>query len=230
MNMPSKRFKEAQKLVEPKKVYSLAEAAILLKKTGTAKFNEGLELHLNLGIDPTKGDQLVRGIITLPHGVGKSKRVAAFVEAAKEAEAKAAGADLVGGEELINEIARENVINFDVAVATPAMMPKLAKLAKFLGPRGLMPNPKTETVGPNVTKMIAEQKAGKQTFKNDDTANLHQLFGRANFTEQQIMENLQALLDAVRKLKPNTSKGIFIRSAAVSTTMGPAIKIEIAAQ
>ena len=228
--MPSKRFKEAQKLVEPKKVYSLAEAAILLKKTGTAKFNEGLELHLNLGIDPTKGDQLVRGIITLPHGVGKSKRVAAFVEAAKEAEAKAAGADLVGGEELINEIAREHGINFAVAVATPAMMPKLAKLAKFLGPRGLMPNPKTETVGPNVTKMIAEQKAGKQTFKNDDTANLHQLFGRANFTEQQIIENLQALLDAVRKLKPNTSKGIFIRSAAVSTTMGPAIKIEIAAQ
>src|SRR3989338_395690 len=125
MNMPSKRFKEAQKLVEPKKVYSLAEAAILLKKTGTAKFNEGLELHLNLGIDPTKGDQLVRGIITLPHGVGKSKRVAAFVEATKEAEAKAAGADLVGGEDLIAEIGQKGIINFDVAVATPAMMPKL---------------------------------------------------------------------------------------------------------
>lgn len=227
--MPSKRYTEAKKLIDSKKRYTIDEAVALLKKTATTKFSEGVELHARLGIDPKKSDQQIRATISFPHGVGKTKRVVAFVEAAKEADAKAAGADIVGGEELINDIAQKEVLNFDVAVATPGMMPKLAKLAKFLGPRGLMPNPKTETVGPNVKKMVEEQKAGKQTFKNDDTGNVHQLFGRASMTEQQIKENLEALIAALRKVKPPTSKGIYFHSVTLSTSMGPGIHIDLGA-
>jgi large subunit ribosomal protein L1 len=226
--MPGKRFKEAKKLVDTKKAYTIDEAVALLKKTATAKFDEAVELHVKLGIDAAKGDQQVRGTIALPHGVGKTKKVAAFVEPAKEAEAKAAGADIVGGEELINEISQKQVINFEVAIATPTMMPKIAKLAKLLGPKGLMPNPKTDTVGANVSKMVAEQKAGKQSFKNDTLGNLHQVFGRASFNEAQLKDNLTALLEAVKKLKPPSSKGIFIRSATISSTMGPGIQVEVA--
>jgi len=222
----NKRLAAARELVDKSKVYSIDEAVALIKKTATAKYDEAVELHLNLGINATKSDQQVRGTIALPHGVGKSKKVIAFVEAEKEAEAKAAGADIVGGEELINEIAASGVVNFDVAIATPVMMPKIAKLARLLGPRGLMPNPKTDTVGPNVTKMIQEQKAGKQSFKNDTTGNIHQIFGRASFTEAQLKDNLSALLDAIRKLKPSSSKGIFIKNAVIASTIGPGIKIQ----
>ena len=225
--MPSKRFNEVQKFVDKTKIYSFDEAITLLKQTAKAKFDEGTELHVRLGIDPTKSDQQVRGTIALPHGVGKTSRVAAFVDASKEAEAKEAGADIVGGQELIDKIAQSGTIEFDVAVATPTMMPKIAKLAKLLGPRGLMPNPKTETVGPNIAKMVAEQKAGKQSFRNDATGNIHQVFGRASFNEQQLTENLTALLDLIRKLKPSSSKGIYIKSATICTTMGPGIKIEV---
>ena len=168
----------------------------------------------------------MRGTIALPHGVGKSKRVAAFVEAAKEAEAKTAGADLIGNDELIEKIAQTSQIDFDVAIATPAMMPKLAKLARLLGPRGLMPNPKTDTVGTNVTKMITEQKAGKQSFKNDNTGNIHQVFGRASFSEDQLKDNLKALIEAIKRLKPAASKGIYLQSATITSTIGPGIKVE----
>jgi len=222
----SKRYVAAKQLVEKSKVYSIDEAVALLKKTATAKYDESVELHIKLGIDATKSDQQIRGTITLPHGVGKSKKVIAFVESEKEAEAKAAGADIVGGEQLIDEIAQSGNLDFDVAVATPAMMPKIAKLARILGPRGLMPNPKTDTVSPNVTKMIAEQKAGKQSFKNDPTGNVHQIFGRASFTEEQLKENLAALVDAIRKMKPSSSKGIFFRNVVVASTTGPGIKIQ----
>lgn len=224
--MPSKRFQEAKKLVEKSKVYSVDEAVALVKKTATAKYDEAIELHIKLGIDPSKSDQQVRGTIALPHGVGKTKRVIAFVEPAKETEAKQAGADIIGGEELIEQISQKGQFDFDVAVATPAMMPKLAKLARLLGPRGLMPNPKTETVGPNVTKMISEQKAGKQSFKNDTTGNIHQVFGRASFTEDQLKENLRALLEAIKRLKPASSKGIFLKNVTIASTVGPGIKIE----
>lgn len=224
--MQSKRFQEAKKLVEKSKVYSVDEAVALVKKTATAKYDEAIELHIKLGIDPSKSDQQVRGTIALPHGVGKTKRVIAFVEPAKEAEAKQAGADIIGGEELIEQISQKGQFDFDVAVATPAMMPKLAKLARLLGPRGLMPNPKTDTVGPNVTKMISEQKAGKQSFKNDTTGNIHQVFGRASFTEDQLKENLRALLEAIKRLKPASSKGIFLKSITIASTVGPGIKIE----
>ena len=149
------------------------------------------------------------------------------VEGDKEAEAKAAGADLIGGEELIALIAQKGEIDFDVAVATPVMMPKLAKLARLLGPRGLMPNPKTDTVSPNVKKMVEEQKAGKESFKNDTTGNVHQIFGRKSFDDVQLEENLRALLEQIRRLKPQSSKGIYIRNATITSTIGPGIKIDI---
>ncbi|MFC1787718.1 50S ribosomal protein L1 [Patescibacteria group bacterium] len=224
--MPSKRYTELTKLYDKNTVHTTEEALGLLKKMGSTKFDEGVELHLNLGINPQKSDQQIRGTISLPHGVGKSKRVAAFVEAEKEAEAKKAGADIVGGEELIAEIAQKGNLEFDVAIATPGMMSKVSKLAKLLGPRGLMPNPKTDTVGTNIEKMITEQKAGKQSFKNDDTGNIHQLFGRVSFSEDQLNDNLVAMTDTIKKMKPAGAKGVFIKSATVSTTMGPGIKIE----
>ncbi len=224
--MPSNRFAEAKKLVDKSKVYSIPEGVALAKKTATAKYDEAIELHVRLGIDASKSDQQVRGTIALPHGTGKTKIVVAFVEGDKEAEAKAAGADIVGGEELINKIAQTSQINFDVAVATPVMMSKLAKVARLLGPRGLMPNPKTDTVSPNVTKMIQEQKAGKESFKNDNTGNIHQVFGRKSFSEVQLEANLRALMDQIKKLKPSASKGIYVRNASISSTIGPGIKID----
>jgi len=227
ISMPSKRYQEAKKLIDTKRVYPIEEALTLLKQSSVQKFDASVELHLHLGIDPTKGDQQVRGTVSLPHGTGRTKRVAAFVEAEKEADAKAAGADVVGGEELIGQLVKTEHIEFDVAVATPGMMSKLAKLAKILGPRGLMPNPKTDTIGANVTKMIQEQKAGKISFKNDDTGNVHQTFGRVSFEIPKLKENLLALVEIVRKNKPAASKGIYIRNAVICSTMGPGIHIEI---
>lgn len=224
--MPSKRFTEAKSLVDKNKIYSIEEAIPLVKKAATAKYDEAIELHLNLGINPTKSDQQVRGTISLPHGTGKTKRVAAFVEPEKEADAKAAGADIVGGEELIDKIAQKSLIEFDVAVATPAMMPKIAKLARLLGPRGLMPNPKTDTVSPNVTKMVEEQKAGKESFKNDNTANIHQVFGRKSFDDAKLEENLRAVIDMVKRLKPQAAKGTYIKGATIASSVGPGIKID----
>lgn len=223
----SKTTDAAKKMVDAKKMYTIDEAIALAKQLPKRNFDQALEIHVRLGIDPTKSDQLVRGTIAFPHGVGKSQRVIAFVEPAKEAEAKEAKADIVGGEELINEIATKGVINFDVAVATPAMMPKLAKLAKLLGPKGLMPNPKSDTVGPNVAKMVAEQKAGKHSFKNDAGANIHQIFGRVSFGEAELKQNLLAFVDLVKKLKPASAKGIYLKNASISTTMGPGIKVDI---
>lgn len=225
--MGSKRFEELKKLVDKDKAYPVSEALELVKKTATAKYDEGIELHLRLGINATKSDQQVRGTISLPHGTGKTKRVAAFVDPEKEAEAKEAGADIIGNEETIAEISQKGVIDFDVAVATPKMMPKLAKLARILGPRGLMPNPKTDTVGPNVKKMVEEQKAGKESFKNDKDGNIHQIFGRASFTEAQLEENLSALVEQIKRLKPAAAKGIYIKSASICSTLGPGIKLEL---
>ncbi len=222
----SKRFKEAQESVDKEKIYEIKEALALSKKLATAKYDEAIELHVKLGINPTKSDQQVRGTISLPHGTGKTKRVAAFVEPEKESEAKEAGADIVGNDELIAEISQKGNIDFDVAIATPTMMPKLAKLARLLGPRGLMPNPKSDTVGPNVKKMVEDQKAGKESFKNDNTANIHQVFGRASFTEEQLEENLRALLDAIKRLKPSGAKGIYIKGSSISSSVGPGIKID----
>lgn len=214
-------------LIDVKKVYTVAEAIELVKSTSKVKFDASVEAHLHLGVDPAKGDQQVRGTVTLPHGTGKTKRVAAFVSAAKEDEAKAAGADLVGGEELIADIARTSKIDFDVAIATPDMMAKLAKVAKILGPKGLMPNPKTETVGQNVKQMVTDMKGGKVSWKNDDTANVHQIVGKISFDSAKLVENLNAFLDAVRRAKPASAKGIYVLSATLTSTMGPGVAFQV---
>lgn len=225
--MKSKRFNEIQGQVDPKMTYSIEEAIKLAKATSKVKFDASIDVHCRLGIDVKKSEEAVRGTVTLPHSAGKTKRVAAFVEAEKEAEAKAAGADLVGGEEMINELVTKGKIDFDVAVATPGMMPKLAKAAKILGPKGLMPNPKTDTVGPQIAKIIAEQKAGKLSFKNDDTGNVHATIGKASMEEAKIQENLSSFLETLRKAKRPSSKGIFIRSCTLVSTMGPAIRVSV---
>lgn len=221
-----KRYMELKKLIDPKKLYSITEAVELVKKTGSAKFDSSVEVHVNLGIDVKKGDQQVRSTLLFPHSVGKSKFVIAFVSADKEKEAKDAGADRVGGEELIAEIAQSGKIDFDVAVATPDMMVKLTKIAKLLGPAGLMPNPKTDTVSANVKKMVEEIKKGKVAFKNDATANVHQLIGKVSLEATVLAENFSAFMDALKKTKPASSKGTFIKSVTLTTTMGPAIKID----
>jgi len=224
----SKRYQELKKLVDPKKLYKPEEAVELVKKTSNTKFDATVEVHLNLGIDVSKGDQQVRATIIFPHSIGKTKKVAAFVSPAKEAEAKEAGADFVGAEELIAEIASTGKINFDVAVATPDMMPKLAKVAKILGPIGLMPNPKTDTVSPNVKKMVEDIKKGKVAFKNDTLGNLHQAIGKVSLDSKGLLENFTTFIEAVKKAKPASSKGVYLKSVTLTSTMGPAVKMEVA--
>ena len=224
----SKRYTELKKLVDSKKLYAPSEAIELVKKTSTTKFDGTVEVHLNLGIDVKKSDQMIRSTIVLPHAAGKTKRIAAFVPADKQKEAKEAGADVVGAEELIDEVAKSGKVDFDVAVATPDMMTKLAKVAKVLGPKGLMPNPKTETVGANVKKMVEELKRGKVTIKNDATGNVHQAIGKVSNDAKVLSENLDAILNAVRKAKPASAKGTYIKSATLTSTMGPAVRLEVA--
>ncbi len=206
-------------------VYTWDDALKLAKETSKVKFDASVELHINLGIDPKKGDQQIRSTVVLPHGTGKSKKIAAFVSPEKEKDAKDAGADLVCGEDEIKKIKETEKVDFDIAVTTPDMMPKLASIAKVLGPKGLMPNPKTDTVGPNIKKIIEELKKGKITFKNDDTGNVHVSIGKVSFSEAQLKENLTAFMEALKKTKPSSSKGTFMKNIVVQSTMGPAIKI-----
>lgn len=223
----SKRYKELKKNIDPKKAYALSDAIALVKETATTKFEGSLEVHVRLGIDVKQSDQQIRTTVVLPHSIGKTKKVAAFVGADKIKDAKDAGAELAGGEELIDEVARTGKVDFDVAVATPDLMPKLAKIAKLLGPKGLMPNPKTDTVGANVTKMVEELKRGKVTIKNDATGNVHQVIGKTSLENEKVMENFNTLLAAVRKAKPAKSKGTYIRNVALASTMGPAVRVDI---
>lgn len=222
----SKRFVEAAKLVDKNKKYSPQEAIDLVKKTGTTKFKSSVEAHVRLGIDPKKSDQSIRATIVFPHNIGKSKKIVAFVGPDKEKDAKDAGADIVGGDELINEIISTGKINFEVAVATPDMMPKLAKLAKTLGPKGLMPNPKTDTVGPNVKKMVEDLKKGKVAFKNDVGGIVHQAIGKTDLEAAQLLENLNLLMDTIKKLKPASAKGSYIKKITLATTMGPGVNVD----
>ncbi|MDO8617878.1 MAG: 50S ribosomal protein L1 [Candidatus Uhrbacteria bacterium] len=221
-----KRYQELKKLIDPKKLYPPEEALDLVKQTGKTKFDATIEVHLNLGIDVKKGEQQVRSTMIFPHSIGKAKRVAAFVTPEKEKDAKEAGADIVGGEELIAEIAKTNKTDFDVAVATPDMMVKLAKIAKILGPSGLMPNPKTETVGPNIKKMIEEVKRGKISFKNDITGNIHQAIGKVSMGNPELLQNFTMFLEAVKKSKPASSKGTYLKSVTLASTMGPGIHVD----
>ncbi len=221
----SKRFSELKKLIDPKKTYPLAEAIELVKKTSNVKFDAGVEIHLRLGIDPKKGDQQIRGTVTLPHGTGKTKKIAVFTE--NEKEAKEAGADLAGAKELIDKIKKTGKTDFDIAVATPDMMKNLAPIAKILGTRGLMPSPKNETITTNIKKTVKELKGGKVAFKNDDTTNIHLLVGKVSFDDKKLVENIETFTDAVKKAKPVSAKGTFIQNASVSSSMGPGIKIEV---
>jgi large subunit ribosomal protein L1 len=219
-----KRYKAAAALIDPKRIYTAVEAMDLAKKTSMTKFDGTVEVHLRLGIDPKKSDQQVRGTVSLPNGTGKTKKIVAFVAADKEKEAKDAGADAIGTQETIDEIAKTGKFAWDLAVATPDMMPKLAKVAKVLGPKGLMPNPKSETVSSNVTKMISELKKGKVAFKADAYGIVHTIVGKASFDQQKLVENYETLLEAIRKAKPSSSKGVFLQDVTVSTTMGPGIR------
>ncbi len=224
----SKRYAELKKLVDSKKLYTPSEAIELVKKTSNTKFDGTVEVHMNLGIDVKKSDQMIRSTIVLPHSAGKTKRIAAFVPADKQKDAKEAGADIVGAEELIDEVAKTGKIDFDLAVATPDMMTKLAKVAKILGPKGIMPNPKTETVSPNVKKMVEELKRGKVTIKNDATGNIHQALGKVSSDTKAIAENLDAILNAVRKAKPASAKGTYLKNVTLTSSMGPAVRLEVA--
>jgi len=219
-----KKYKAAAALIDPKKTYTAEEAIDLAKKTSTTKFDGTVEVHLRLGIDPKKSDQQVRGTVVLPHGSGKTRKVIAFVSADKEKEAKEAGADVIGTEEMIAEIAKTGKIDFDIAVATPDMMPKMAKVAKVLGPKGLMPNPKSDTVGTNVAKMVSELKKGKLAYKSDDYGIVHAIIGKVSFEAKSLVENYETLLEAIRKSKPSSSKGVYLKNVTVATTMGPAIR------
>lgn len=221
------RVKTNNELVNKNKVYGPEEAIELAKKTANTKFVGSIELHIRTNIDAKKTDQSIRGTVSLPNGTGKTKRVAAFVTEAKEKEAKDAGAVLCGGEELVKQIKESEKTDFDVAVAEPAMMPKLAQIAKILGTRGLMPNPKTGTVGVNIGQMIKEIAGGKVNFKNDDSGNLHQIIGKSNFDSKALLENLKVLHEAVLQSKPAVFKGQFIAGMTLNSTMGPAIRIKM---
>lgn len=222
----SKRYAALKAAIDPKKTYAAEEAVEMVKKGATTKFDSAIEVHVRLGIDPKKSDQQVRATVALPHGTGKTKKVAVFVaNADKEKEAKDAGADVVGGEDLIARIAKTGKYDFEIAVATPDMMPKMAKVAKILGPKGLMPSPKNETVTTNIAKTVGELRKGRVAFKADDTGNIHQIIGKASFSEEQLAENFSALMDAVRRAKPRSSKGAFIEGVTLTSTMGPAVKV-----
>ena len=219
-----KRLNAAVKQVEEGKLHTLAEAAAVVKKCATAKFDETVELHVRLGIDPKQSDQTVRSSVVLPHGVGKTRRVAVVTKGEKVKEAEAAGADVVGSGELIEEIAKGRM-DFDVLVASPDLMKDISKLGKLLGPRGLMPNPKSGTVTFDVGQAVKELKGGRVEFKNDDYGIVHLAVGKASFEAQKLADNAKMVLDAILKLKPSSSKGVYLRSVTLSSTMGPGVSV-----
>ena len=224
MAKAGKKYQEACKLVEAGKLYTAAEAMDLVKKTATAKFDESIELHVRLGVDPKYPDQQVRGAIVLPNGTGKTKRVLVFAKGEKVKEAEAAGADFVGSDEIVQKI-QGGWLDFDVAVATPDMMGTVGRLGKILGPRGLMPNPKAGTVAPDIARAITEAKAGKIEYRLDKTNIIHCPIGKVSFGTEKLTENFNTLLEAINKAKPAAAKGQYIRSCVVAATMGPGVKI-----
>ena len=220
-----KKYTEAAKLVDRATQYDVAEAISLVKKTAVAKFDETVEAHIRLGVDGRHADQQVRGAVVLPHGTGKTVRVLVFAKGDKVAEAEAAGADFVGGEELIPRIQNEGWFDFDVVVATPDMMVVVGRLGRVLGPKGLMPNPKAGTVTMDVTKAVNDIKAGKIEYRLDKANIIHCPVGKASFTEEQLTENFNTLMDAIVKAKPASAKGTYMKSVTVTSTMGPGIKV-----
>ena len=224
----AKRIKSAKQGIDPKKLYSLEEAVKLVKKRATAKFDETIEVALNLGVDPRHADQMVRGVVELPNGSGRSVRVAVFAKDAKADEAKEAGADLVGAEDLM-ETVQGGTIDFDRCIATPDMMPLVGRLGKVLGPRNLMPNPKVGTVTTDIAEAVKAAKGGAVEFRVEKAGIVHAGVGKASFSEEQITGNVQAFLNAVQKARPTGAKGTFIKRIALSSSMGPGVKIDVAA-
>ena len=220
-----KKYVEAAKAVDRATLYDTAEAISLVKKSAVAKFDETIEAHFKMGLDGRHADQQIRGAVVLPHGTGKKVRILVFAKDAKAEEAKAAGADFVGGEELIPKIQNENWFEFDVVVATPDMMGVVGRLGRVLGPKGLMPNPKAGTVTMDVTKAIQEIKAGKIEYRLDKTNIIHVPVGKASFTEEQLTDNFQTLIDAINKVRPAAVKGQYLKSVTLTSTMGPGVKI-----
>jgi len=226
MSKHGKRYQEAAKLVEPGRTYEPEVAMALLRETSTVKFDSSVEAHIRLGVDPRHADQMVRGIVTLPHGTGKEVRVAVFAQGDKAAEATTAGADVVGAEDLAQRI-EAGWLEFDVAVATPDMMGSVGKLGRILGRRGLMPNPKAGTVTFDIERVVNELKGGRIEFKVDKGGIIHVPFGRATFEPDQLIENLAALTDAVNRARPKEAKGQYFRSLTVASTMGPGIRVDV---
>jgi large subunit ribosomal protein L1 len=209
------------------KTYSIEEALEIVKKLTKTKFDASIEVHFRLGINTKKGDQQVRGAVSLPNGTGKTVKVAAFVSSENEKAVKAAGADFVGGDELIAEIKKTEKTDFQVAIAEPALMKNLAVIAKILGTRGLMPSPKNDTVTTNPVKAVEELKKGKISFKNDDTANVHTVIGKVSFDTKKLTENYQTLLETIKKAKPSSSKGTFIKNVSISSSMSAGVKVAV---
>ena len=221
----SKAFRAAEAEVDRNRLYSPSEAVALAKKTSTTKFDPTVEVALRLGVDPRKADQMVRGTVNLPNGTGKTARVLVFATGDRAEEARAAGADFVGSDDLIERI-QGGFLDFDAVVATPDLMGKIGRLGRILGPRGLMPNPKTGTVTPDVGKAVTDIKGGKIEFRVDRHANLHFIIGKASFTDTALVQNYAAAIDEIMRLKPSAAKGRYLRKAAITTTMGPSIPVD----
>ncbi|MCQ1530953.1 50S ribosomal protein L1 [Lutispora saccharofermentans] len=220
-----KKYQESMKLIEPGKLYDPKEAIELVQKTAKAKFDESIEVHIKLGVDPRHADQQVRGVVVLPHGTGKTLRVLVFAKGDKAKEAEAAGADFVGAEELVAKIQTENWFDYDVVVATPDMMGVVGRLGKILGPKGLMPNPKSGTVTFDISRAIADIKAGKVEYRVDKTSIVHVAVGKASFGTEKLADNFKTLMEAVVKAKPAAAKGTYLKSVTLTSTMGPGIKV-----
>ncbi|HWG38236.1 MAG TPA: 50S ribosomal protein L1 [Terriglobales bacterium] len=228
MAKTGKKIEQARKQVETRQ-YELTEAVPLLQKVKFAKFDETVELNIRLGVDPRHADQMVRGTVVLPHGLGKSKRVLVIANGEKQAEAKQAGAEFVGGEEMVDKIQKENWTDYDAVIATPDMMRSVGKLGKVLGPRGLMPNPKTGTVTFDLAKAVAEIKAGKVEFRTDKQGLIHAAVGKISFPAERLVENAQTLLHSIVRAKPPAAKGKYLRGVHLTSTMGPGIAVDTAA-
>ena len=229
MSKNSKAYKAAAELIDKDRVYSPLEAAKIIKETSSKNFDSTVDVAIRLGVDPRKADQLVRGTVSLPHGTGKTVRVAVFAAGEKATEAEQAGADIVGTDELIEQI-NAGTIDFDVAIATPDQMAKVGRVARVLGPRGLMPNPKTGTVTTDVAKAVADVKGGKISFRVDKASNLHAAIGKASFDEKALAENYGALLDELLRIKPASAKGIYLKKITLSSTNGPGVPVDSGVQ
>lgn len=226
MKKRGKKYAEATKLVDRTKSYQLREAVQLLKQAATANFDETVEIAFRLGVDPKQADQNIRGAVVLPHGTGKTQRVLVFAKGEKIKEAEAAGADYIGDEDIVAKI-NEGWFDFDVIVATPDMMAEVGKLGRVLGPKGLMPNPKTGTVTFEVEKAVSDIKAGKVEYRVDKSANLHVPVGKVSFEDEKLVENLETIIDTIIRVKPQSSKGKYIRNVTIASTMGPGIKVDV---